>query len=136
MVLLNTSKIGNSVEISWLDEKFNIHYKSYEIKRLHRIDIEYAVYEEYNWQLDNDISTNGMHSPLIAIPNSKANWEEAAGGLKHRVPFNPYAIALIVYGNQRLRILEKMKIENDIPVVIADNHVDAIILYNTFKYRE
>jgi len=120
----------------WLDEKFEIHTKTYKVQRLDRRELHASVIEDYNLALDKDMRENGMKFPLIGISNTKENWEEATIGLKNKVDFSPIPDILVVYGNQRLRIIDSIGQYYDIPVVVADTHDDAIILHNTLKYRE
>lgn len=136
MVLLNTSSIPTFLDILWMDETMTINSKTYRIGNFHRSDLTYSVFEPYNKKLEEDILANGLKFPLIAIKNTKENWEEAAGHLKAKVNYNPYADFLVVYGNQRLRIIDEVEMEFGIPVIVADSHVDAIIIFNTLKYRE
>ena len=130
---LNISKCPETIVVRWLDEKLNIHEVLKTQVRVHRQRLVPAVEEPFNVELEKAILYEGIKHPLIAINNTFDNWDMATIGLKSVVPFKPEHDLLVVYGNQRLRIFDMYEHTFDIPVFIADSHVEAILIHNTLQ---
>jgi hypothetical protein len=116
-----------------MDETLSLHEKSYQAQDFPRHIMRPAVEEPYNKALETNIKEHGLKFPLIALPNTYDNWKEATLDLSAKVYYDPQYHLLIVYGNQRLRIIDKLEVKTPIPVFLADSHVNAILIHAALK---
>ena len=130
---LSTSKCPESIVVRWIGDDFTIHEIVKEQKRVHRQHLTPAVIEPYNHELEKILFEEGIKHPLIVINNTLENYNEATIGLKHAAGFQPEHDLLVVYGNQRLRVFDAIEHEHDIPIFIADSHVEAILIFHTLQ---
>lgn len=130
---LSTSKCPSYIEVRWLDEDFNLHEVVKQQLWVNRSHLTPSVKEEYNHQLEKILLEEGIKHPLIVLRNTYENWNEATIDLKYAYPFNPEPSYLVVYGNQRLQIFDKLEHQHTIPIFLADSHVEAILIFHTLQ---
>jgi len=134
-VPINLSLKANTYIVMWFNSQMDLCEKEFRVERVARPDLAYAVFEEYNRELEAAILKEGMQFPLIVIKNTRSNWAEATIDLKDTGDYTPHADWLVVYGNQRLRILDHWEVDYEIPVLIAESHDEAITIHNFLKLQ-
>ena len=116
------------VEYSWLDKDLVIHNDVAEAVFLPRNMLAVAVTQPLNEGIKTSIEINGMMHPLIAVKNSKKNYKEAVVGLSNKCKFDASKKWLVVYGNQRVPVLDALG-ALAVPVILADNAVEAMAIH-------
>lgn len=125
-----------SVNINYLDANFDLSFKTIETTKVHRDDLVFACKQPFNEKLFESIERTGMRLPLIVIDNTKTNHDEAIIDVPNSLPWVEGVPYLVVYGNQRLRCLDDLGKEHDIPVMIAKDHWEAILIHQTLNNIE
>ncbi len=122
-----------TVNVEWLDSEFNFHNKVFTAVEVDRSDLVFACRQAFNEALYENIKVTGMRHPLIVIENTEENHAAATIDLTNSFPFAPYGKYLVVYGNQRLLCLDDIGKEYNIPVFLAGNHWEAILIHNALN---
>jgi hypothetical protein len=127
------SRVIRNVDVKWLDHEFNFHNKEFTSVTADRSDLVFACRQPFNESLYENIKVAGMRHPLIVLSNTLENHTEAVLGLSNAFPFTPLGKYLVVYGNQRLLCLDDLGKEYDIPIFIAGNHWEAVLIHNALN---
>ena len=77
--------------------------------------------------LKHDITSEGLTNPIIVMPNSRINYDEAIRNVQNIDEYKPNRQLLAYNGNQRLSILEELGYYS-VTCFIVDNGRHAHIL--------
>jgi len=106
-------------------------WKYLKVRELSLEDITPAVWQPFNEELAKNVLTK-MKYPVIVVRNIEEEYLKAVVGLSNKLPFNPKAKYLLLFGNQRYVIAKKQEYTH-IDSFIVDIGIEAPIVKYTYE---
>ncbi|NDG33571.1 hypothetical protein EB118_26385, partial [bacterium] len=106
-------------------------WKYLKVRELSLEDITPAVWQPFNEELAKNVLTK-MKYPVIVVRNTEEEYLKAVVGLSNKLPFNPKAKYLLLFGNQRYVIAKKQEYTH-IDSFIVDIGIEAPIVKYTYE---